>query len=66
MTTPDSIGSTILDTGKTPAEWVEIFEGRGIQISERTLREKANRLGAYCKIGRAMFIIPEHIDLVHW
>lgn len=58
------IGSTVLDTGKTPAQWVELLAVRGIHISERTLREKANRLGACYKLGGAMVLTPEHIDMI--
>jgi len=50
------IGSQILDEGKTPAQWVKILAERGVIISERTLREKANEFGAYYRLGRTMLI----------
>jgi len=56
-------GSAILDAGKSPADWVSwLLEYRQINIAERTLREKANRLGACFRIGNAMIITPEQID----
>lgn len=58
------LGSTILDTGKTPDEWVAVFAERGLEVSERTLREKANRLGACYKLGREMIITPEQLDAI--
>lgn len=58
------IGSAVLDTGKTPAEWVAIMAERGIAISERTLRAKANALGACYKLSGAMIITPEQIDTI--
>jgi len=54
--------SAILDAGKTPEEWVDVFAARGIHLSARTIRADARRLGA-CKIlGRVMILLPEHID----
>ena len=58
------LGSTILDTGKKPDEWVAELAKRGYQVSERTLREKANRLGACYRLGREMIIIPEQLDTI--
>ena len=43
--------SQILGLGKTPAQWVEIMAERGIEISERTLRERANENGAFYRVG---------------
>jgi hypothetical protein len=54
----------ILEEGKTPAQWVAEFADRNIEISERTLRAKARRLGAFCAVGNAMLIKPEHIDRI--
>jgi len=52
----------ILEHGRTPEEWVEAFAERGIHLSARTIRADARRLGA-CKIlGKAMILLPEHID----
>jgi|GEM_PF-3337441 len=47
--------------GKPPAEWVELLAARGIEISQRSLREKVNRLGACHKFGRAMKCAPIRI-----
>lgn len=58
----DKTGSTILDRGRPPAEWVQILAGRGLSISERTLRDKAHRLNAYHKLGRVMLITPAQMD----
>lgn len=33
-------GARILDTGRTPAEWVAVFAERGMHLSERSLRER--------------------------
>ena len=62
MANRPALGSTVLDTGRTPEEWVALLAERGIVMSARTLREKANSLGARCKVGRVMLITPEHID----
>lgn len=59
-----SFGSEILATGKTPDQWVEVLVSRGIRITERTLREKANRLGARFTIGNAMIITPSQLDRI--
>lgn len=64
MTAREPTGSEILDTGRTPAEWAACLAGRGVAITERSLREKANRLGACCKLGNAMLITPAHMDRI--
>ncbi|KQZ96885.1 hypothetical protein ASD74_06420 [Rhizobium sp. Root564] len=51
-----------LTKAMTPSSVVETFRSRGIQISERTLREKARRIGAFREIGKAMFFMPEDIE----
>ena len=56
--------SQILGLGKTPAQWVEIMAERGIEISERTLRERANETGAFYRLGRTMLITPAQIDTI--
>jgi len=57
-------GSQILELGKTPAQWVEVMSGLGIDISERTLRERANDTGAFYRLGRTMLITPAQIDTI--
>lgn len=59
---PDKTGSTVLDRGRPPGEWAAILADRGLPVSERTLRERAHRLGACHKIGRVMLITPAQID----
>lgn len=56
--------SQILGLGKTPAQWVEVMAGMGIEISERTLRERANDTGAFYRLGRTMLITPAQIDKI--
>ena len=53
-----SDSSQILGLGKTPAQWVEIMAGMGIDVSERALRERANETGAFYRLGRTMLITP--------
>ena len=50
--------------GKTPEQWVAELKSKGVAISTRTLREKARRLGACCQLGRAVILLPEHIDAI--
>ena len=54
--------SIILEEGKTPEEWVEVFAARGIHLSARTIRADARRLRACKMLGKAMILLPEHID----
>ncbi|PCJ08753.1 MAG: hypothetical protein COB16_06575 [Rhodobacteraceae bacterium] len=62
MSTHTPTGSKFLDHGKTPAEWAEILCGRGVTVTERTIREKANKLSTCGKLGKEMLILPEHLD----
>ena len=48
----------------TPAMVVENMRERGIHLSERTLREFARRVGACRIIGKAMFFMPEDIEVL--
>ena len=54
----------IIVEGKTPAQWKAELAGAGVEISERTLREKARALGACRMLGNAMILLPEHIDQI--
>ncbi|MFK4871613.1 hypothetical protein [Novosphingobium sp. ZW T3_23] len=54
----------ILEEGRSPSDWVSTLAERGLDVSERTLREKANRLGACHKLGRAMIITPDQLDTI--
>ncbi|WP_311272104.1 MULTISPECIES: hypothetical protein [unclassified Rhizobium] len=51
-----------LSQAMTPSMVAETLRSRGIKISERTLRERARRIGAFREIGKAMFFMPEDID----
>jgi hypothetical protein len=53
-----------LDNGKSPEAWVEILTQKGIAISERMIRERANKIGARIKLGRNMLITDEHMELI--
>lgn len=57
-------GCPTLDEARPPAEWCELLAARNIVISERTLRERANRLGQRIKIGRAMLITPAQMEAI--
>ena len=54
----------IMQDGKTPAQWVDELGRRGVDVSERTLRERARHLGACRMLGNAMILLPEHIDTI--
>ena len=58
------LGSEILDSGMTPAQWVKALADLEIIITERTLREIANRLEACFKLGNAMIITPQQMDQI--
>ncbi|SCX00693.1 hypothetical protein DSM25558_0162 [Agrobacterium sp. DSM 25558] len=51
-----------LSQAMTPAMVAKTLRNRGIMISERTLRERARRIGAFREIGKAMFFMPEDIE----
>jgi hypothetical protein len=54
----------IMTEGKTPEQWKVSLADLGIEISERTLRERARALGACKMLGKAMILLPEHIDAI--
>lgn len=54
----------VLTEGKSPAEWVTVFAERGVEVSERTLREVARSSGHFYSLGKAMILMPEHIDRI--
>ncbi len=54
----------VLTEGKTPAQWVEFLAEHGLEVSERTLREKARSSGHFYSLGKAMILMPEHIDRI--
>ena len=62
--TADKTGSTVIDRGRPPAEWVGILADRGMPVSERTLRDKAHKLGEFYKLGRVMLITPAQMDVI--
>lgn len=62
MTARATTGSKFLDHGKTPDEWAAILNARGIEVTSRTIREKANKLKERGKLGDATLILPEQLD----
>jgi len=56
--------SDILQHAITPARAVELLGERGIKVSERTLRERARKIGACRILGRTMLLLPEDIDRI--
>jgi hypothetical protein len=48
----------------TPTLVVEKMQERGIHLSERTLRDFARKVGACRIIGKAMFFMPEDIEIL--
>lgn len=58
------VAPRIIAEGKTPAQWVAELAGAGVEISERTLRERARAMGACRVLGNAMILLPEHIDQI--
>jgi hypothetical protein len=53
-----------LSEALTPHAAVAILQSKGIAVSERTLREKARKLGACRIIGKAMFLMPADIEAI--
>jgi hypothetical protein len=47
-----------------PEAVVAMLAGQGIIISERTLKERARKLGACRIIGNTMFLLPADIDRI--
>lgn len=58
------MGARVLDTGMTPAQVVAHLAEKGQKVSERALRAKARELGACRIFGKAMILLPEHVDLI--
>ncbi len=56
--------TTLLDRAISPAAAVEKLCAVGIEVSERTLRERAREIGAYRQIGRAIFFMPEDLERI--
>jgi len=57
-------GVMVLDEGRPPQYWVEQLAARGIPVSERTIREWANNLGACYRVGRAMIITTAQMNAI--
>lgn len=53
-----------LDQAISPSEAVAKLQKAGINISERTLRERARKLGACRILGKTMFLMPDDIDTI--
>jgi hypothetical protein len=58
------MGARVLVAGQTPAQVCADFAAKGVHISERALRAKARELGACRIFGKAMILLPEHVDLI--
>lgn len=43
---------------------MSVFAERGMKVSARRLRETAIAKGACRKLGNAILILPEHLDLI--
>lgn len=56
--------SEILAAGKSPEAWAKAFAERGLKISPRQLRADARRIGACIVYGKAMILMPDHIDMI--
>lgn len=56
--------SQIPRLGKTPVPFVDAMDGMGIDLSEHTLRERANETGAFYRLGRTMLITSAEIDTI--
>ncbi|EXL10023.1 hypothetical protein BG36_07605 [Aquamicrobium defluvii] len=59
-----SRAASILDRAISPSEAVEILWKRGVEVSERTLKERAREIGAYRQIGRAIFFTPDDLERI--
>ena len=64
MHNPPDDATSIVETAKSPEEWSKTFAVRGIEISPRTLRAKARQFGQFVSFGRAMLLLPEHINQI--
>ena len=58
-----ALARTLAD-GQTPEQVVAAFKAKGIEVSERKLRERARKLGACRILGKTMILLPEHVDLI--
>jgi hypothetical protein len=58
-----ALARTLAD-GQTPEQVVAAFKAKGIDVSERKLRERARKLGACRILGKTMILLPEHVDLI--
>lgn len=63
MSRADSTVS-ILDRAMSPEMAVARLAELGLHISERSLRKKARELGACRVFGKAMILLPEHLEIL--
>jgi len=54
----------ILAKAMSPENALKALAEKGIVMSEQTLRRRAKNLGAYKKLGRAIFFLPEDLKLI--
>jgi len=55
---------SLLDRAISPAQAVEKLADKGVNISERALRRRARELGACRIFGKAMLLLPEHLEII--
>lgn len=54
----------LLDEAMSPTEAVEKLAAKGVHISERALRRRAREIGACRVFGKAMLLLPEHLEIL--
>lgn len=55
---------SLLEKAISPTEAVDRLASKGVHISERLLRKRARELGACRVLGKAMLLLPEHLDKI--
>lgn len=59
---PTPTGIRVIDEALSIEQVLTDLRERGVNVSERSLREQARRMGCYRKIGRTMFFLPEDLE----
>lgn len=54
----------VIAEARTPEDWCNLLRARGFRLSARTIRQKAREHGAYYAMGRAMLLLPEHVEAI--
>ena len=55
---------TVLDRAISVEDAVRALGEKGVEVSPRTLKERAKEIGAYRQIGRAVFFLPEDLKRI--